>query len=381
MAARRPEQQVLTYFTDSEMNTRKKSRENILNSSDTFWRSATPCREPFSYLLFLIFPALVCGCCASELQNTFAAVPDSSGESHDRFQVRTTAGIESRFRSLDVFTFENDRMERLDSYQRFEEGQHTGQTCSIASRSGEKIITMIANSSEDKYGWADINCRKALTKRVFNLEDESPHFPIMTGEHCIKAGTTFIADMRPLTGRVVLRSIRCSFSEPQLKEEHLTDVKAYLTNVNASCGIWPEETGPSRIINAGRLNENDLSRFQHPEIIFNQINENIGHERVYPEIILEAYPNFYPEESIGTPYTKLVIEGKIKGHTYYYPIPINRGKGSTEPGIRRDKSYIYDLTITRTGLNDPDGVIKEEEIKANMEIKEWKEKDWYDIRF
>jgi hypothetical protein len=32
-------------------------------------------------------------------------------------------------------------------------------------------------------------------------------------------------------------------------------------------------------------------------------------------------------------------------------------------------------------LNDPDGVIKEEEIMANMEIKEWKEKDWYDIRF
>ena len=214
---------------------------------------------------------MVCGCCASELQNTFAAVPDSSDESHERFQVKTTAGIESRFRSLDVFTFENDRMERLDSYQRFEEGQHTGQTCSIASRSGEKIITMIANSSEDKYGWADINCRKALTKRVFNLEDESPHFPVMTGEHCIKAGTTFIADMRPLTGRVVLRSVRCSFSEPQLKEEHLTDVKAYLTNVNASCGIWPEETGPSRIINAGRLNEDDLRRFQHPEIIFNQI--------------------------------------------------------------------------------------------------------------
>ena len=104
---------------------------------------------------------------------------------------------------------------------------------------------MIANSSEDKYGWADINCRKALSKRTFNLEDESPHFPVMTGEHCIKAGTTFIADMRPLTGIVVLRSVRCSFWEPQLKEEHLTDVKAYLTNVNASCGIWPEETGPS----------------------------------------------------------------------------------------------------------------------------------------
>ena len=50
-------------------------------------------------------------------------------------------------------------------------------------------------------------------------------------------------------------------------------------------------------------------------------------------------------------------------------------------GIRRNCRYIYDLTITGTGLTDPDGTIDGKQLKMVMEVEEWKEKEWYDILY
>jgi hypothetical protein len=75
--------------------------------------------------------------------------------------------------------------------------------------------------------------------------------------------------------------------------------------------------------------------------------------------------------------TKLVIEGKIGGHTYYYPIKINPQGG----GIARGCRYNFDIVLTRTGVTDPDGELNEEDIEINMEVEEWKEKNGYIVSF
>ena len=357
------------------MKTGCTSRETNLEHSHTLWHSAFPDREFLSYLLFLIFPALICGCTAPELAQTYPDAPESN-------RVKTIIKMNSQALCLDVFTFENDRMERLDSYQRIDKDLHGDKLCSIASRAGEKTVVIIANSHADKYEWIDINSRKALQKKTFDLEDEDPENLMLIGEYKTTAGKAFQAILTPMTAEIVLRSIRCDFAGLPYEGENMTDVKVYLTNINASCGIWTgEETFPTRVINAGRLSEHDMAGFRHPEMVVQEIDSDIGAECIYPDIRLRAYPNSSPEESAGSPYTKLVVEGKIDGHTYYYPISINRGNEKKGSGIRRNKRYIYDLTITRTGLEDPDGTIEDTEHKIIMEIKEWKEKDWYDIRF
>ena len=364
------------------MNTKQTSREIFLNRSDTSWHIVNPIRESLSYLLFLIFPALICGCWTSGLQDTSPEAPDSAAENIYEDIVKTSVCIDGKVERLDVFTFENDRLERLDSYQRFNMGDYDGRVCDVASCSGEKTMVIIANSAAEKYGWTDINCRRSLEKKRFDLEDEDPAHPLMTGAHSFRAGDGFSAQIAPITGEVVLRSIRCDFSDKTYSSATLTDIKVYLTNVNASCGIWAEdETYPTRIINAGRLNEDDLADLRHPEIVFKEIEREAGREEMNVGVRLRAYPNSCPEESPGTPFTKLVIEGKINGATWYYPIPVNRGRHAEEPGIRRNRCYIYDLTITGTGLEDPDGSIAEAAVKVNMEVKEWKEKDWYGVRF
>lgn len=358
------------------------SRDITPKKSDTFGHLAIPVRDSLSYLLFLIVPALLCGCNTLETVTYTPLSPEASTFSDSGDSTRTSINIEGLVSCLDVFTFNDDIFERLDTYQRFEHGQLKDNICSIGTCSGKKRIIMLANHPSEKYDWIDINCAKALVKKTFELELERTDYPIMIADYQIEAGVSFSSQMECLTGEVILRSIRCDFSDKSYSGAVLTDIKVYLTNVNASCGIWNNTAGsPERIINQGRLNIEDISKFTHPELVYQELDCSVGHDKVYPEIRLKAYPNYHPYESIGTPFTKLVIEGKIMGNTYYYPIAINRNTENDKYGLRRNMCYIYDITIRRSGLTDPDGNIEASFANIDIEVEKWKERDWYDIRF
>lgn len=367
----------LNFITDSDMKTIINSREILFLHSNKLSHSTFPVRVSF-YLLFLSLPALIYGCSKLEASDSESVPPTASEEK----AVKSSMRIDGNLICLDVFSFNDDKMERLDSYQRFEEGQFCGDTCKIGTSAGRKRLIILANMPFGKYEWVDINCCKALEKRRFELENEDPDFPLMARDMEIEAGKPLHPQMEALTGEVVLRSLRCDFLGRDYYGETLTDVKLYLTNVNASCGIWEKEDGaPSRIINSGRLNMDDVNKFNFPELVYRSLESPIGIKQVELNMSMRAFENYHEEESIGTPFTKLVIEGKIRGETYYYPIAINRGPGTEDSGLHRNTRYIYDITITRTGLTDPDGIIQETNAKIDMEVETWKEKDWYDVRF
>ena len=376
------EMQVLKYYIDSNMKTNKISRDVIHIQSVTLWQFAIPTRDSLSYLLFLLFPALLCGCQIMEIETTSEPLSPMAYVTYSKHDTKTRININDDITCLDVFSFNDDVFERLDSYQRFEHVEFKDNTCSIGTSSGKKRIIMLANHTSDKYEWIDINCTKALEKTRFDLEQEEPDYPIMTADFKIDAGESLNSELEPLTGEVLLRSICCDFSGKAYSGSELTDIKVYLTNVNASCGIWNNDDGsPARIINAGRLNGDDLSRFTHPEMIYQDLGNSVGSIRSYPGIKFKAYPSYHQDESIGTPFTRLVIEGKIMGHTYYYPIAINRTAKSDNSGLRRNMCYIYDITIRRTGLTDPDGNIEDSFADIDIEVEKWKERDWYDLHF
>jgi hypothetical protein len=85
------------------------------------------------------------------------------------------------------------------------------------------------------------------------------------------------------------------------------------------------------------------------------------------------------DEGPGTPYTRLVLEGKIKGETYYWPVAINRtGDGL---GIEANTRYVFDFTIRRKGVRDPDTELYINGSETMMEILQWKEKEEYSVAF
>ncbi len=286
--------------------------------------------------------------------------------------------------NLDIFVFKDDRMQKLDCYQRFDDmGEWKGK---VISGSGKRIISVIANSPYQREDWFPINSRAYLEGLSATLENERRGRSLMYGEIRIRAGSDKSSAKEklaliPYASEIALNSISCDFSGRPYAGENIRNAKVYLTNVNAECSLLgDEEAAPRRIINAGGFSEEDAEEFLEPDLIMQEIKGDIGKRTVYPDIRLRCYQSNHPDETPGTPYTRLVIEGELDGHTYYWPININRD-GSDEPGVWRNRRYSYDIILTRKGSTDPDTPIKTEGIHINQEVAEWKEMEEYRVSF
>ena len=163
--------------------------------------------------------------------------------------------------------------------------------------------------------------------------------------------------------------------------ETVEEVKAYLINVNTSARIF-QKNGftPETLCNQGGFIENDVKQFEDPGIITNEIKGSVGSQTVYPDIVFRCYPNECEEESAGSPFTRLVIEGKINGNTCFYPIDINRGQPSGK-GIGRNCRYIYNITIKSSGSSDPDTAVTPADVDITCGIVPWDESDNDEIIF
>ena len=281
---------------------------------------------------------------------------------------------------LDALVFNDDQMQRLDCYQHMVwDGT---EKVLIGSCAGKKIVLLCANLNVEKDFWKQYSSyRKALSLEA-RLEDEDPHRPAMAACVHINAGDDTEIDMERLSSEVVLRSIRCDFSGKPYDGEQITEVKAYLTNLNATCSLIPQGDGQVKhVINHKGLVSQDLRSFRDSTMIFREIG-NIDTEGVRPSACFICYPNEAEEESIGTPYTRLVIEGKIMGETWFWPIDINRGPAASSPeGISRNSRYVFDIIIRRKGTKDPDSPVTHAMLETVFKIEEWKEKEEYAVGF
>ncbi len=284
--------------------------------------------------------------------------------------------------TLDIFVFNDDGAERLDCYQRIDDtGRWKG---AVVSSGGKRIITALANSPFGKDRWFPMNSRAYFNEIHMNLEDETREKMVMFGELAVdtrKNNGIQPLPIYPIACEVRLNSICCDFTGKAYDGEPLYDVRVYLTNVNAECRITEEENAPPiRIINAGGPDMDEMEEFKDPSLIMETIPQAIGSKRIYPAISLWCYQSNHPTETPGTPYTRLVIEGKISGRTYYWPINVNR-EAEKEAGIWRGMSYTYDLKITRKGSTSPDIPVKTSDITINLKVAEWKEKEEYEVKF
>ncbi len=329
---------------------------------------------PFLGTLTLLsfLPAFLYGC------NAPLALPDSSPETVTKISMEAISG---KIGDLDIFVFRNDRMQKLDCYQKVEDPASWNNE--LVSSSGERIIAVCANSGMSASDWTAITSLSYLGNLSFSLENESIRHPFMCGLAEITAGNDSrnkALYIRPLISIVEIRNIKCDFKGRPYAGEVLEDVRVYLTNINAECRIMEDsEILPTRIINAGRLREDEMAMMSDPGLIVRDIEGQIGEEGLRPKIQLICYPNNSIREGPGTPFTRLVIEGKIKGETFYWPMNIN--KENEGYGIGRNERYIYEITITRKGTKDPDIPVSKEDIDINFNIEKWNEKEDCEIIF
>lgn len=300
--------------------------------------------------------------------------PDISRQNSVPCDIAVTRAGFSGAGPLDLFFFNTDELARLDAYQRFEIGNEG--IVHGTSRTGMRKVVGIANLEEDRYTWSDINSLKSLEGLKSFLDEDDPARPIMSGTTSINAGTSsmYSLDLQPLMSEVILRSLRCDFSSRSYRNETLKDIKVYLTNVCCACAILPN-TGShsSEYMNIGRADSTSLSSLSHPEYIYSHPGFEAGSAQIRPDLHFYCYPNDEKEETLGTPFTRLVIEGTIGGKRYYYPINVNRRSGSS--GVGRNTVYILDVVLTRRGTTDPDTAVDSGMAEICMQVEKWNEKN------
>ena len=324
--------------------------------------------KPITGISILLLPTFFIGCSES--------VPPCQEDIGSPYSAKTfDIKVRHIFKSggtLDILAFNNDRLKRLDSYQRIE--NFSGNTAYPSSTEGEKIFFLYYGSIDDRYGWAEINSMSSLSKVTCDLENERKDNPVMTGQCSCSAGTGSISiDLSPLACQVRLTELQCDFSGTAYAGSMVTDVKAYLTNVNATSSIVPEfsNTG-TRLINVGMLNSDDLEGFEDPSVVMQEITDELGLTIIKPDATFLCYPG--QTDSGRT--TRLVIEGKIEGQTYYWPI-----EAGDEEGLLRGCSYEYRILLRRKGTTDPEIIIDRRNLEVYLNVKPWEEKENYYVGF
>lgn len=283
--------------------------------------------------------------------------------------------------SLDIFIFEDDKMRRLDTYRRT-----VGTTpTSVSSRQGKKIIAAIANTAVDDEQLMGIRTYGDLAKLYTDLKNDDPENPVMYGEQKIDAGqdSRCELELKAFMAEIKINSLCCDFHARAYAGEKLKNVRIYLTNICSKVPFAGEPpAAPTDILNYGCLHEEDTCGFAAPGLVSRKLATPAGENVLTPDIHLYCYANTATTESIGSPFTRLVIEGELLGETVYYPIDINRGTGYFgTPGITGNQSYIYNITVTRRGVSDPDTPIMTDMFTNTLKVLPWKEQERRTIIF
>lgn len=284
--------------------------------------------------------------------------------------------------TMDIFTFNVEGAGHLDSYQHIE--SFSGQDLELRSQSGEKHVFVCSNGQRSIYDWAVINSRASLDGMFIELKEERRQSLCATGEAFVNAGEgmEYQIEMRSIASEIVLNSIKCDFSGKSYEGKKITDVSVYLTNVNCRCSLTADgEISPLSIVNASGADHDEMDGYAEKDMLFQNMEEDIGPEAMRVGMSFICYPNSCRKEGPGTPFTRLVIEGKIDGETFWWPVDINRQEGTGNLGIHRNSRYVFDINITRKGSSGPDEVLETDAAEIKMSVKAWTEKAEQEISF
>ena len=325
-----------------------------------------------------VIAALACGCSKKD-----ALMNDGNRTDRGdimRIRVKGKAGGPAgHIARADIFVFNSDSLGRLDCYQKLEdidEGE-----VSVGSTSGKKKIFVCCNLCMDEEDVMNISTVRDLEECCCMLEDVRRETPVMMGslETETGAGRYGTLTLKPMVSTIVLNTIRCRFDGTPYEGEPITDARVYLTNVNAECNLSESDQSVRRFINMGMLNPDDMEGFKEPDLIVQDVEYEIGEEKLHTGITLMCFHNYCKEESPGSPFTRLVVEGKIQGEKYYWPLTVNRTADGE--GVRNNTRHVFDLTIRRKGSLTPDEDIFIENSETILEVEQWKEMEEHRVGF
>jgi len=250
----------------------------------------------------------------------------------------------------------------LDAYQHWDPTSGEEEAAVLcSSRKIPRTILVVTGLTRD-WEWGQIRSIDALREHLVSLDEEEPEAgTVLSGESEIGDGfdEACTVTLRPLLCRIRLRSLCCDFSGRPYEGESLKNLRVYLTGAGSETVLFPDEAVPplpTAYRNMGSdCGELPVLSWAEPVGTLALDGTQLG--------ALYCYPNPATEEGLGTPLTRLVIEGELLGRTWYYPI--------TLPPLQRNRSYDFDVTLTMTGATDPEIPVDGSSATLALEVTPW----------
>lgn len=275
---------------------------------------------------------------------------------------------ESNIRTLEIFVFRVNEGKPddgvLDGYRKFTaEELGTLTDLEVQTTTGNKMIYAVANSH--RANWKGINTRALFEQQTALLaEDDLKNFIMVGGiQKELQLATTVSFSIKRMVSRVQISSIKTAFESGPYEGLELVGVKAYLLNVQASKYISNGLGDNLRVLNRGAYKAEDASACAMPGMIYEELGTSISDSGYSTPHYFYCYENGFTAESEENKFTRVVIEGKLNGITYYYPIVLKE--------LARNCCYSLDITIKRPGSTDPDSDVEKGTILASITVQDW----------
>ncbi len=277
--------------------------------------------------------------------------------------------------TLDIFAYDPENHDRIDSYSRVAYADEIQLTLTT----GPKKLVVLCGIDTARLRYADIVSLDHLKQVCGRLEEENPEKPLLCGTAGVDAGVNPRATvtLESLLTRIRVSRLAANFSGCSYEGAIVDSVRIYLTNVSCRCPLLARDSIRAQdFVNYGRWSDEDIRSFASPGMLLHTLDGNLTAIPRSLTACLFCYPNQNPDEAAGSPFTRLVVECRINGERFYYPINIGRGSwkaaGPAE-GVARGKTYDFDITLRHLGSRDPDTVVEWVSAGVFLKIEEWEE--------
>ena len=270
--------------------------------------------------------------------------------------------------TLEVFIFrvneggDDDGM--LDGYKKFTGAELTSlSNLEVKTTTGRKMIYAVANSHRED--WAGVMTRSEFESQIADLFDDDVKDFIMIGgkEETLQLASTVALSIKRMVARVQLNSVVAAFDGTPYEGYALENVKAYLTNVQGQKYMFDGSGENLKVLNSKKYVAADMTGCTMDGMLYDELAASIGDAGHNVVHYFYCYSNNRKEETETDRFTRLVIEGTLKGKTYYYPISLKE--------LERNCCYSIDVKIQRPGSLDPDKDVELGTLDLELEVLGW----------
>lgn len=274
---------------------------------------------------------------------------------------------DNNIKTLEVFIFrvcDGDGNGTLDGYKKYTNVTAASITdFEVKTTTGRKMIYVVANSHIESWG-SDINRSKFESYKAELFKEDAQNF-VMIGskEETLELASSVSMTIKRMVSRVQLNGITTLFKETPYEGCSLTNVKAYLINVQGEKYLFDGSGDDLKLINSKKYEASDMTGCTMANMLYEEISDSINDSGYRSSHFFYCYENDIAEEDEQNRFTRLVIEADLNGTTYYYPVAIKE--------LKRNCCYTIDVKIKRPGSLDPDTDVELGTLSLDIEILGW----------